>query len=95
MNTLVQIVLNSAIELVEAAIKIVVYVITDANPDGEDFIVKMNALEGILAITVTVVVEIVLMKLSVTISMEHVMKIVTLGIKHRTVQMNADKGRMD
>lgn len=46
-----------------------------------------NALEGILAITVTVVVEIVLMKLSVTISMEHVMKIVTLGIKHRTVQM--------
>lgn len=41
MDTLVQIVLNSATELVEAAIKIVVYVITDANPDGEDFIVKM------------------------------------------------------
>lgn len=41
MDTSVQIVLKSATEPVEAAIKKVVYVITDANPDGEEYIVKM------------------------------------------------------
>lgn len=46
-----------------------------------------NAVEGIMAKTVTVVVDIVSIKLPVTISMERVMKTVTLGIKHRTVQM--------
>lgn len=95
MDTSVQIVLKSATEPVEAAIKKVVYVITDANPDGEEYIVKMNAVEGILAKTVTVVVDIVSMKLPVTISMERVMKTVTLGIKHRTVQMNASQAHMD
>lgn len=41
MDTSVQIVLKSATEPVVAAIKKVVYVITDANPDGEEYIVKM------------------------------------------------------
>lgn len=44
MDTSVQIVLKSATEPVEAAIKKVVYVITDANPDGEEYIVQ----DGIL-----------------------------------------------
>lgn len=95
MVTLVKIALTSAMRLVEAATKQLVYVTMGVNQDGEDLIVKMNVVQDILARIVTVVVDIVWMKQPATISMERVMKNVSLGIKHRTVSMNVKKTRMD
>lgn len=59
MVSLVQTALKNATQLVETATKRVVYVTRDANRDGKDFIVKMNAVQDILAKTVTVLVDIV------------------------------------
>lgn len=42
--TLGEIAMTSATQLVETATKRVVYVITDVNQDGKDFIVKMPAM---------------------------------------------------
>lgn len=70
--TLGEIAMTSATQLVETATKRVVYVITDVNQDGKDFIVKMPAMVEGTEKTVAYHVETVWSQHSVITLTEHV-----------------------